>query len=85
MFSLRVQIDEDNCFCVMHLLRACCDHECYNFGIVANFVCNMGVYYFEIYYTFLVSVMSIWIFEKNDSLCSIQFNSIQCIHPNTHT
>ena len=54
-----MQIHEDICFCVMHLLRACCDYECYNFGIVANFVCNMGVYYFEIYDIFLVSVMSI--------------------------
>ena len=56
-----MQIHEDICFCVMHLFRACCDYECYNFVIVANFVCNniMGVYYFEIYDIFLVSVMSI--------------------------
>ena len=26
---------------------------------MANFVCNMGIYYFEIYDIFLVSVMSI--------------------------
>ena len=48
-----MQIHEDICFCVMHLLRACCDYECYNFGIVANFE------KFEIYDIFLVSVMSI--------------------------
>ena len=30
-----------------------------NSGIVANFVCNMGVYYFEIHDIFLVSVMPI--------------------------
>ena len=61
MFSLRdfCAIHEDICFCGIHLLRACCDYECYNFGTVANIVCNMGVYYFEIYDIFLVSVMTI--------------------------
>ena len=32
-----MQIHEDISFCVMHLLRACCDYECWNYGIVANF------------------------------------------------
>ena len=52
-----MQIHEDIFFCVMHLFCACSDYEFYNFGIVANFVCNMGVYYFEISDQFLVSLV----------------------------
>ena len=46
---------------------------------MANFVCNLGVNYFEIYDIFLVSVMSIIMscifsnlrFLKNDSVCAL--------------
>ena len=33
-----MQIHVYICFCVAHLLRACCDYECLNFGTAANFV-----------------------------------------------
>ena len=73
-----MQIHEDICFCVMHLLRACCDYECYNFGIVANFVCNMVVYYFEMYDIFVCvcnvnmsCIFSNLRFLKNDSVCAL--------------
>ena len=51
-----MQIHEDICFYGMHLLRACCDYECYNFGIAANFVFNTGVYYVEIYDIFVIII-----------------------------
>ena len=54
-----MQIHDYICFCVTHLLRACCDYECLNFGTATNFVYNMGVYYFKMYDIFLVFVMSI--------------------------
>ena len=39
-----MQIHDYICFCVTHLLRACCDYECLNFGTSANFVYNLGGY-----------------------------------------
>ena len=70
-----MQIHEFICFCVTHLLRACYDYECLNFGTVAIFYGSL--LFLNLCYIFsdcnvnMSCIFSNLRFLKNVSVCAL--------------